>query len=157
MIGEKVSGRRRFSQALVTAVSSGVGWILIPYAISTFISSSGVLAAAGGVTSSVLFSPGYVVAFGTTITGLFVIGAFTEGSALSVPFLTGANLASAYFIYVASGGGVMNLAYAGQQISLSFQPILLLAMLPSLFRAARVPIKFLLEDSEAARAAEENL
>ena len=157
MIGVQVSLWSRVSKATFAGVLSAVGWILFPYFISTRLSASGLLAAAGTAVSGTLFSTGYLLAFGTILTALFVLAAATDGMAVSMPFGFGANLASAYFIYAVTSGGVMDLSFQGQQIVLSFQPILILLMLPSLIGAARAPINFLLERSEAARASSDTV
>lgn len=96
--------------------------------------------------------PAFIYAFGAVITGLQVLGALTEGMAVSVPFVSGSYVVSAYYIWVATSGGNLPLSAAGLAVVLSFRPIVFLLMLPSLFGALRAPLTFLLEESEVARA-----
>lgn len=149
MIAEHVPVSQRVSHTVWVAAENVVFWILVPYFLSLR------LAALEGSLPSIaagnpLFNPQFVLFFGAIITGLQVLGAITEGMAVSVPFLSGSHLARAYYIYSAAGGGLIALAFSGYNLTLAFQPILLLAMLPSLFSALRVPITFLMEQNEVA-------
>ncbi len=134
--------------ALVLVVNS-VLWILLPTIIGQYL--------ARALPSSPLAVPTFIYAFGVVITGLQVLGALTEGMALSIPFTSGSYFVSAYYIWAATGGGNLPLTAEGISILLAFRPIVFLLMLPSLFSAVRVPITFLLEQSEVARPAPDEL
>jgi hypothetical protein len=97
----------------------------------------------------------YIVAAGSTITALLVIGAMTDGSAVSVPFVSGGNLAAALYVWYAVDGGTLSLSSSGFTITMVFGTLLFLLILPALFNAVRTPIEFLLERSEAAREAKD--
>ncbi len=97
-----------------------------------------------------------IYTFGALITALQVLGALTEGHVLSVPFNSGSYLASALYIWLGTGGGRLSFAASGYQFVLSFQPLLFLLILPSLFSAIRTPLTYLLEQSEAGQAASDS-
>lgn len=121
-------------------------WIIIPSYVFGLIS--------GSLPSSPLpISSAFIYAFGATIIGLEVLGALTEGMAVSIPFVTGSCIASAYYIYAAVGGGTLALSTAGTGLSLDFQPLLYLMVLPFLFSAVKAPLAYLAEQHEAARPA----
>ncbi len=143
MLGTKVSRKRRVGRAALVLVFNAALWILLPSLIGGFLAQA--------LPSTPLAVPEFIYAFGAVITGLQVLGALTEGMALSVPFTSGAYVVSAYYIWAATGGGYLPLSAAGINIVLAFQPLVFLIMLPSLFSAIRVPITFLLEKSEVAR------
>lgn len=69
---------------------------------------------------------------------------------LSVPFNSGSYIASAYYIFAAANGGILTVAEGGFSIELDFQLIVALMMLASLFNAVRIPITYLLEQTEAS-------
>ncbi len=100
-------------------------------------------------------TPTFIYTFGAIITGLQVLGALTEGTGASVPFVTGSHIASAYYIYAAVDGGTLALSTAGMGLSLDFRPLLYLMILPSLFGAVRAPLAYLAEEHEAARPAQD--
>jgi len=95
----------------------------------------------------------FIYTFGAIIIGLQVLAALTEGMTVSVPLVTGSHIAVAYYIYAAVNGGTLALTAAGMGLSLDLRPLLYLMMLPSLFSAVRVPLAYLAEEHEAARAA----
>ena len=97
----------------------------------------------------------FIYEFGAVITGLQVLGALTEGRAVSAVFSAGSYVASAYYIWAAGGGGSLTFEQSGITLTLDFRTLLFLLVLPSLIGAIRAPLKFLLEQSEAARPARE--
>ena len=123
-----------------------VCWVVIPSLIYGAISG---LSSSSPLPVNLTF----VYAVGAAITGLQVIGALTEGMALSVPFVTGSHLASAYYLYAVVNGGIFAFSAAGVNLSLDFQPLLFLILLPSLFSAVRTPLAYLAEGHEAMRPA----
>jgi len=139
-----VSWRRRISRAIVSLVINLILWVVIPSYLFGLISG---LAPSNALT----ITPAFVYAFGFTITGLQVLGALTEGMAASVPLMTGSYVAMAYYIYAAVNGGTLALTAAGIGISLDFQPLLYLLVLPPLFSAVRTPLTYLADEHEAAR------
>lgn len=140
-----VTWRRRIFRATLRLVINMILWVIIPSLIFGFISES--------LPSSPIISQTFIYAFGATITGLQVLGALTEGMGVSIPFVTGSYIASAYYIYAAVDGGTLALSTAGMGLSLDFRPLLYLTMLPSLFGAIRTPLTYLAEEHEAAKPA----
>lgn len=137
---------RRISRAIVQLVINLIFWVIMPsliYGAVSGLSSSSPLP----VTSA------FIYAVGATITGLCVLGALTEGMAVSVAFVTGSYLASAYYLYAVVNGGVFAYSASGMSLSLDFQPLLFLILLPSLFSAVRAPLAYLAEGHEAVRSA----
>jgi hypothetical protein len=122
-------------------------WLLVPWVIA------GALSGLPG--STLPTGLGFYYAFGLAIVGLQVLGALTKGMAVSVPFVSGAYVTEAYFLWSAVDGGVLSLTTQGITIGLSFQTLLFLLMLPSLFGAVKTPIEYLLERSEAGSPAPE--
>lgn len=141
-----ITWRRRISHAIVQLVINLVFWVIMPsliYGAVSGLSSSSPLP----VTSA------FIYAAGATITGLCVLGALTEGMAVSVAFVTGSYLASAYYLYAVVNGGIFAYSASGTSLSLDFQPLLFLILLPSLFSAVRAPLAYLAEGHEAVRPA----
>jgi hypothetical protein len=142
----RITRRRRISRAIIQLAINLVLWVIIPLVTLGLVS--------GSMPSNPLaITPTFIYAFGATITGLQVLGALTEGMATSIPSVTGAHIASAYYIYAAVNGGTLALSTAGVGLSLDFRPLLYLIMLPSLFNAIRAPLVYLTEEHEAARPA----
>ena len=155
MIGTRSPWRDRIVRAAMTGALNIVLWIVVPYFFY------GRLTALEGPSTSLnglnALSPDFIYTFGAIITGLEVIGALTAGSAVSVPFVSGGYLASAYYVFLIVSGGSFAINASGLQFSFSFEPLLYLLMLPSLFSAIKQPITFLLEQTESGRAASEEL
>lgn len=140
-----VTWRRRIFRAIMQLVINVILLVIIPAYVFGLIS--------GSLPSSTLpITYTFIYTFGAIITGLQVLGALTEGMAVSVPLVTGSHIALAYYIYAAVNGGTLALSTAGMGLSLDFRPLLYLMMLPSLFSAVRVPLAYLAEH-EAARPA----
>jgi len=139
--------RGRVFRAAVQLIANAIVWILVPIVISSFIARS--------MPNIPLANPAFIYAFGATITGLQVLGALTEGTAVSVVFVSGGDLASAFYIWEALEGGALSITTAGITATVGFRTLLFLFMLPSLFGAVKAPLMFLLEHSEAARPAPE--
>lgn len=132
---------RRISKAAMTVILNIVVWILIPYLLSSRLSGLALPA----------FTSTFVITYGLIVTMLQAAGAVTEGMGLSVPFNSGSYIASAYYILVATNGGVLNMAVRGLTIELDFQLVVGLMVLASLFNAVRIPIAYLLEQTEPSR------
>jgi len=144
MMGSKVSWKRRVTRAAYILVFNVVLWIAIPSLLGEVLSQT--------LPSTPLSSASFIYAFGAVITALQTLAALTEGMAVSVPFNSGGYIASAYYIWAATEGGNLSFSTSGLNIALGFAPIVFLLMLPALFGAVRMPILFLLEQSEVARA-----
>ncbi len=142
----RITWRRRIYRGALVLVVNVLFWIVIPWFLY-------------GAFSSLLVSPSTlpyislasIYAFGAIITGLQVIRALTEGMGISVFFETGSYIAIAYYIYFVLNAGVISLSASGFGITLSFQPLLYLLILPALFGAVRAPLSYLSQEHEAAR------
>jgi hypothetical protein len=143
LMGVEVPLRRRVPRAILVGILNLVFWVLIPGLLGSLLAQTG--------ESTPLTSMTFVYAFGLAITGVQVLGALTQGMALSVPFTTGGYLAQAYYIWLATDGGNLKFAASGVSIGLGFAPIVYLLMLPSLFSALRSPLAFFLDQSEVNR------
>ena len=149
MMGVEVPWKSRIPRAVLVGVLNLIFWVVVPGFLGMLLSQSG--------ESSPLTSITFVYAFGLAITGVQVLGALTQGMALSVPFTTGGYLAEAYYIWLATNGGNLSFAASGVSIGLGFAPLVYLLMLPSLFSALRSPVAFLLDQSEINRAIEDKV
>jgi len=155
MMGEAIPLRNRLYRAGVTAAFNLATWVVIPYflygGLSQLEGSQGSALGYGALSLNLIYT------FGAIITGLEVTGALAAGMAISVPFVSGGYLASAYYIYIALNGGTLALESAGLKFAIYFEPLLFLLMLPSLFNAVKQPIVFLLESSESGREAADTI
>jgi hypothetical protein len=137
---EVFSRWHRVSRAVQAALIGVLFWYIIPSFLFSYLES--------GITALPV-TPTFILAYGTVITALQVLGALTEGNPLSMPFNAGAALASAFYIYSAVHGGLLAFDVKGMHLALSFQPLVFLMIVPSLFTMLRVPLVYLLEHSEA--------
>lgn len=133
----------RISKAGLVVVYNLVLWVLIPSVIFSELGRA-------LPSSPIPLSNGFIYTFGIVITALQAIGTLTTGMAVSVPFVSGSFIAEAYYIWSAVSGGTLAFSASGLAITLAFQPLLFLLMLPSLFSAVKAPITYLLDQSEAA-------
>jgi hypothetical protein len=147
MISETKPLKRRVFIAIITLVTNFVLWILIPSAISFFIATT--------MPDLPLANLRFILTFGAIITGLQVLGAITDGLAISVPVFSGAYVASAFYIWEAVEGGTLSFVAAGMPVTVSLRTLVFLLVLPALFNAVRGPVEFLLEKSEAGLPARE--
>ena len=135
---------RRIARASLTLATNVVVWVLIPSFLSSAITS---------YVPTTSFTSSLVITYGIVVTALQTLGALTKGMAISIPFNSASYIASAYYIYVAADKGNLALSYSGIQIQIAFPLLLFLLMLPSLFNTVRIPITYLLEESEAGKEA----
>jgi hypothetical protein len=133
----------RASKAAISAVENAIMWILVP----SFLSG----ALARYAPSSISLDLPMIFAFGAVITGLMALAALTNGLGVSVPFRTGAYLAEAFYIWTFLDAGVLNIDVSGITITLSFETLVFIMALPSLFNAVRAPLQYLMEESEAVK------
>ena len=134
----------RAYRAALTVLFNVVLWVVVPSIIVNRLES-------GLPSSPVVVSSDFIYTYGIVITALQTIGILTMGMSVSVPFVSGSYVAEAYYIWSAAEGGLLAFSAAGTGITLSFQPLLFLFMLPSLFGAVKAPIGYLLDQSEGSR------
>jgi len=147
---EKVTWERRITRAIMLGLLNGILWIFVPVVLLSYLESI-----APGV--SIPFTSTLVYTFGAVITGLFVLSALSEGMIVSIPFESGGYLAAAVYIYVAVDGGSLALSASGINFVFSIQPLTFLLVLPPLYGALRVPLSYLLDYHEAARASPDSV
>jgi hypothetical protein len=140
----EITWSRRIVKVIYVVVINIVLWIVVPNLLISFLARS----------VPNLESTGEIIyVYGAIITALQALGALTEGSALSVPFNSGSYIASAYYIYIITNGGLLAFSSRGIALELNFQLLLALMVLASLFNALRYPIVYLLDQSEASKGA----
>ncbi len=111
-------------------------WIVIPYYIGTLL--------AGKVPETPIAIPTFVYEFGVVFIILDVGAAFFVGRAVAVPFLSGAALLSAVYLWLVTNGGALSVSTSGIHVSLGFTLLLYLLVLPSIWAAIRAPISYLI-------------
>jgi hypothetical protein len=137
----------RVLKAAVIGVTNYIVWILVPQLLASRLTGIGDIP----LTSNLIITAGVI------ITGLQVLGALTSGGALAAIFTGGSYVTSAYYLYLATNGGVLRFTVQGITAEISFVTLLMLLMLPSLFNALRVWITYLLEVSEGAHPLEDEV
>ena len=143
MSGPSYTLSYRAYRAALTVLLNVILWVLVPSIIFGRLES-------GLPSSPVVVSSDFIYTYGIVITALQTIGILTMGMAVSVPFVSGSYVAEAYYIWSAAQGGLLAFSAAGTGITLSFEPLLFLFMLPSLFGAIKAPLGYLLDQSEAS-------
>jgi hypothetical protein len=123
-------------------------WFVIPSYLFSLLQNS---------QTSLPVSTTLIFTFGTIITALQVLGALTEGMAVSVPFNSGSYIASAYYVWVVLDGGKLSFSAQGLSLTLNFPVLVFLFIVPLLFNVIRFPLTYLLEMSEAAKAAKDTV
>jgi len=140
--GRQVTMRRRILSAAWAFVVNFVLWIVIPYYVGTLL--------VGRVPESALTVPSFVFEFGAMFIVLDVGAAFFQGKAISVPFVSGAAALSAVFLWLVTNGGNLTVTTAGIDITLGFQLLLYVLVLPSIWAAIRAPLSYLVWRRAAA-------
>ena len=133
--GKKVTMRRRILSAVFALVVNAILWIVIPYYVGTLLVNK--------VPDSALTIPTFVYEFGALFIILDVGAAFFQGMAISVPFLSGAALLTAVYLWLITNGGDLTVATAGIDVTLGFQLLLYVLILPSIWAAIRAPLSYL--------------
>lgn len=136
----------RIAKVIYTSFLNVLVWIFIPILFSRFTMPS---------PQTINLSSNLVFTFGILITVLQALSILTEGLIISVPFLSGSHIASAYYIFSILNGGELSFDYQSFHIEFDFPLLTYLLMLPSLFNAIKAPINYLLEESEASRPAKD--
>ena len=133
--GRRVTMSKRVTSALVALVVNAVLWIAVPYYLGAYLS--------GVVPDLAIAIPAFVFEFGILFIVLDVGAAFFQGMAVSVPFLSGAALLSAAYLWLVTNGGNLHVAASGITLGLQFQLLLYVLVLPSLWAALRAPLSYL--------------
>ena len=135
MYNPDVRMRKRIASAIWALAVNLVVWVVVPYYIGTLL--------AGRVPESPLVIPSFVYEFGVLFIFLDVGAAFFQGKAIAVPFLSGAAVLSAVYLWLVTNGGVLSVSASGVQVGLGFTLMLYVLILPSVWAAVRAPISFL--------------
>jgi hypothetical protein len=133
--GRKVSTRRRILSATWALVINVVLWIVIPYYLGVFLVKE--------VPDIPLAVPSFVYEFGALFITLDVGAAFFQGTAISVPFLSGAAALSAVYLWFVTNGGHLQVTAMGTTIGLGFQLLVYVFVLPSIWGSIRAPLSYL--------------
>lgn len=115
---------------------NAIFWIVIPYYLGTLL--------AGKVPETPLATPTFVYEFGALFVILDVGAAFFQGKAVAVPFLSGAAVLSAVYLWLVTNGGVLSFAASGISFGLGFTLLLYVLILPSIWAAVRAPVSYLI-------------
>jgi hypothetical protein len=134
--GQKITMKKRVLKATWALILNLVLWIVVPYYIGTLL--------AGRVPSSPLTIPSFVYEFGIVLTILDVGAAFFEGMAISIPFVSGAALVSALYLWLVTDGGNLRFNAAGTTIALEFQFLVYLMIVPSVWSAIKAPVAYMI-------------
>ena len=135
MYNPEIPMRKRVTSAVWAFILTSVLWLVIPYYLSTLL--------VGRVPDSALTGLAFVYEFGIAFVVLEVGAAFFQGKAVSVPFISGAALLSIAYLWLATNGGDLTVDASGITISLDFQLILYVLILPILWSAVSAPISYL--------------
>ena len=135
MYNPDVGMRKRIASAIWALAVNLVVWVVVPYYIGTLL--------AGSVPESPLVIPSFVYEFGVLFIFLDVGAAFFQGKAIAVPFLSGAAVLSAVYLWLVTNGGVLSVSASGVQVGLGFTLMLYVLILPSAWAAIRAPISYL--------------
>ena len=133
--GRRVTMRRRILSAVWALIVNVILWIVIPYYIGTLL--------VGRVPDSALTIPTFVYEFGVMFVILDVGAAFFQGMAISVPFISGAAILSAVYLWLVTNGGTLTVDTSGIDITLAFRLLLYVLVLPSIWGAIRTPLSYL--------------
>jgi hypothetical protein len=134
--GRKYTLRRRILGAVWALVVNVILWIVIPYYLGVYLVKY--------VPDIPLAIPSFVYEFGALFIFLDVGAALFQGMALSVPFLSGAALLSAFYLWFVTNGGSLHVAASGITIGLGFQLLVYVFVLPSIWAAIRTPLSYLI-------------
>jgi hypothetical protein len=128
--------RKRIFSAVVALIVNVIFWIIIPYYIGVFL--------VGKVPETPLIIPAFVYEFGVLFIILDVFAAFFQGKAIAVPFISGAALLSALYLWLITNGGALSVSTSGISLGLGFQLLVYVLILPSIWAAIRAPLSYFL-------------
>jgi len=135
MYNPDIPMRKRITSAVTAGVLNAFLWLAIPYYISGLL--------VGRVGESALTGLTFVYEFGVLFIILEVCAAFFQGKAISVPFISGAALLSIAYLWLATNGGNLTVDASGLSITLGFQLIVYVLILPALWAAASAPLSYI--------------
>ena len=136
MYNPNVRMRKRIFSAAVALVVNVIFWIIIPYYLGVFL--------VGKVPETPLIIPTFVYEFGILFIILDVCAAFFQGKAIAVPFISGAALLSALYLWLITNGGALSVSTSGISLGLGFQLLVYVLILPSVWAAIRAPLSYFL-------------
>ncbi len=136
MYNPNIPMRKRVMSAIWAFILNVILWIVIPYYIGSVL--------AGKVPETPITIPAFVYEFGALFIILEVGAAFFTGRATALPFLSGAALLSAVYLWLVTNGGVLSVSTSGIGISLGFTLLVYILIVPSLWAAIRAPISYLI-------------
>jgi hypothetical protein len=128
--------RRRVASAVWALVVNAIFWIVIPYYLGLYLTTI--------VPNTPLTIPTFVYEFGIVFIILDVGAAFFQGMAISVPFMSGAALLSAVYLWYVTNGGNLHVTASGTSIFLGFQLLVYVFVMPSIWAAIRAPLSYLI-------------
>ncbi len=128
--------RKRAMGAVWAFVINVIVWIVVPYYVGSYL--------AGKVPETPITSLTFVYEFGVLFIVLDVGAALFRGKAIAVPFISGAALLSAVYLWLVTNGGDLSISTSGIEISLGFTLLLYILILPSIWGAIRAPISYML-------------
>jgi len=131
-----VPTRKRITSAIWALLLNAILWIVIPYYIGVLL--------VGRVPGTPLTIPTFVYEFGILFIILDVGAAFFQGMAIAVPFISGAALLSAVYLWLVTNGGALSVSSPGLSVGLGFQLLVYVLVLPSIWAALRAPISYLI-------------
>lgn len=136
MYDPTITTRKRITSAVWALAINAILWLVVPYYIGTLL--------AGRIPETPLIVPTFIYEFGIMFIVLDVGAAFFQGKAISVPFISGAALLSAVYLWLVTNGGVLSVAASGITIGLGFKLLVYVLVLPSVWAAIRAPMSYLI-------------
>lgn len=134
--GHEVTTRKRITGAVIALVVNVILWIVVPYYLGSFLVKF--------VPDIPLAVPSFVYEFGILFIVLDVGAALFQGMAVSLPFVSGAALLSAVYVWFVTDGGSLQVTTSGITVGLDFRLLLYLFIVPSLWAALRAPLSYLI-------------
>ncbi|MDG6985128.1 MAG: hypothetical protein JRM73_00070 [Nitrososphaerota archaeon] len=128
--------RKRVTGAVFALVVNVILWIVIPYYLGAFLVKF--------VPDIPLGVPSFVYEFGMLFIVLDVGAALFQGMAVSLPFVCGAALLSAVYLWFVTNGGSLQVTTSGITVGLDFRLLLYIFIVPSLWAALRAPMSYLI-------------
>ncbi len=136
MYNPDIPMRKRVASAVWALVLNTIIWIVVPYYVGTLL--------AGRVPETPLTIPTFIYEFGILFIILDVGAAFFQGKAISVPFISGAAILSAVYLWLVTNGGVLSFSSSGMSFGLGFTMLLYVLILPSIWSAIKAPISYMI-------------
>jgi hypothetical protein len=134
LYGPKHSIKWRVGRAIWAFVVNAILWIVVPYYLGILL--------ANRVPETPLATPSFIYQFGVLFIILDVGAAFLDGMSFAVPFLSGAAILSAIYLWLVTNGGALSFHAAGMNVGLEFRLLVYLLVVPSLWSAVKAPISY---------------